>query len=143
MKSAWPQTAKRLGKLLTIADGDLPAGASVLRVKAVEASSAPDTVTRSSASSTDKEMFGWAHPRNCASLCVPGAGETRAGMGPSPFLPRGGIEREDLALAPLTVAPVSKFVRQRRHTPRAAEEDGPGSVHKPQESCSMDIRLQA
>src|SRR6267142_2258807 len=56
-----------LGKLLTIADGDLPAGASAyLRVKAVEALGrihAPESVSTLKRIVETKKMFGWMHPQ--------------------------------------------------------------------------------
>jgi len=132
-----------LGKLLTIADGDLPAGASAyLRVKAVEALGrihAPESVSTLKRIVETKKMFGWAHPQELR-IAAFQALEKLEPEWALAFLPRGGIEREDLALAPLTVAPVSKFVRQRRHTRVRLKRTVRAVCTNLKESCSMDIK---
>ena len=132
-----------LGKLLTIADGDLPTGASAyLRVKAVEALGrihAPESVSTLKRILETKKMFGWAHPQELR-IAAYQALEKLEPEWALAFLPRGGIEREDLALAPLTVQPVSKFVRQRRHTRVRLKKSVRAVCTNLKESCSMEIK---
>jgi hypothetical protein len=132
-----------LGKLLTIADGDLPAGASAyLRVKAVEALGrihAPESVSTLKRILETKKMFGWAHPQELR-IAAYQALEKLEPEWALAFLPKGGIEREDLALAPLTVQPVSKFVRQRRHTRVRLKKSVRAVCTNLKESCSMEIK---
>jgi len=132
-----------LGKLLTIADGDLPTGASAyLRVKAVEALGrihAPESVSTLKRILEGKKIFGWAHPQELR-IAAYQALEKLEPEWALAFLPRGGIEREDLALAPLTVQPVSKFVRQRRHTRVRLKKTIRAVCTNLKEGCSMEIK---
>src|SRR6266478_2159091 len=132
-----------LGKLLTIADGDLPTGASAyLRVKAVEALGrihAPESVSTLKRILETKKMFGWAHPQELRTAAYQALEKLEPEWALA-FLPRGGIEREDLALAPLTVQPVSKFVRQRRHTRVRLKKMIRAVCTNLKEGCSMEIK---
>src|SRR5438067_96377 len=108
-----------LGKLLTIADGDLPTGCGpYLRVKAVEALgriNAPESVSTLKRIAESKKVFGWLHPQELRIAALQ-ALEKLDPEWVGDFLPKSGIEREEYALAPLDVPVTSKFVRQRRHT---------------------------
>src|SRR5256714_11533136 len=108
-----------LGKLLTIADGDLPTGCGpYLRVKAVEALgriNAPESVSTLKRIAESKKVFGWLHPQELRIAALQ-ALEKLDPEWVGDFLPKSGIEREEYALAPLDVPLTSKFVRQRRHT---------------------------
>jgi hypothetical protein len=108
-----------LGKLLTIADGDLPTGGGpYLRVKAVEALgriNAPESVSTLKRIAESKRVFGWLHPQELRIAALQ-ALEKLDSDWVGEFLPKSGIEREEYALAPLDVPVTSKFVRQRRHT---------------------------
>ena len=108
-----------LGKLLTIADGDLPTGGGpYLRVKAVEALgriNAPESVSTLKRIAESKKVFGWLHPQELRIAALQ-ALEKLDPEWVGDFLPKSGIEREEYALAPLDVPLTSKFVRQRRHT---------------------------
>jgi len=108
-----------LGKLLTIADGDLPTGCGqYLRVKAVEALgriNAPESVSTLKRIAESKKVFGWLHPQELRIAALQ-ALEKLDPEWVAEFLPKSGIEREEYALAPLDVPVTSKFVRQRRHT---------------------------
>jgi hypothetical protein len=132
-----------LGKLLTIADGDLPAGASAyLRVKAVEALGrihAPESVSTLKRIVEAKKMFGWMHPQELR-IAAFQALEKLEPEWALAFLPKSGIEQEDLALAPLTVLPVSKFVRQRRHTRVRLKKTVRAVCTNLKEGCSMEIK---
>jgi len=132
-----------LGKLLTIADGDLPAGGAVyLRVKAIEALGrihAPESVTTLKRIAETKKMFGWFHPQELRIAAL------QALMKLDPewardFLPKSGVEREDLALAPLDVPANSKFVRQRRHTRVRLQKPLRAVSTNLKENCSFEIK---
>ena len=108
-----------LGRLLTIVDGDLPNGASpYLQVKAIEALGrihAPESISSLRRVIEAKKMFGWQHAQELRIAAL----QALIRLDPElarDFVGRYGIDRADLALAPLDVAPNSKFVRQRRHT---------------------------
>ena len=74
-----------LGRLLTIVDGDLPAGAApYLQVKAIEALGrihAPESITTLKRIVEAKKMFGWLHPQELAHRRAPGANGTGLGLG--------------------------------------------------------------
>jgi hypothetical protein len=132
-----------LGKLLTIADGDLPAGASAyLRVKAVEALGrihAPESVSTLKRIVEAKKMFGWMHPQELR-IAAFQALEKLEPEWALAFLPKSGIDQEDLALAPLTVLHVSRFVRQRRHTRVRLKKTVRAVCTNLKEGCSMEIK---
>jgi hypothetical protein len=106
-----------LGRLLTIADGDLPPGGGVyLRVKAVEALGriqAAEGVAALKRLAEAKKMFGWAEPQELRIAAVQ-ALEKLEPAWVRAFLPKSGLDMADLTLAPLDIAPNCKFVRQRR-----------------------------
>ncbi len=108
-----------LGKLLTIADGDLPTGCGqYLRVKAVEALgriNAPESVSTLKRIAESKKVFGWLHPQELRIAALQALEKLDAEW-VWEFLPKSGIEKEEYALAPLNIPVTSKFVRQRRHT---------------------------
>lgn len=132
-----------LARLLTIADGDLPTGgAEYLRVKAIEALGriqAPETLTTLKRIAEMKKMFSWTYPQELRIAALQ-ALEKLDPEWAHDFGPRSGIEKEDMALAPLDVAAQSRFVRQRRHQ-RVR-------LHKPvraisvnlKEACSLEIK---
>ena len=107
-----------LGKLLTIADGDLPVGGSeFLRVKAIEALGrihAPETLTTLKRIVETKKMFSWSYPQELR-IAAMQALEKLDPEWANEFGPKCGISEEDLTLAPLDVPAQSRFVRQRRH----------------------------
>jgi hypothetical protein len=108
-----------LGKLLTIADGDLPPGGTqYMRVKAIEALGrihAPESITTLKRIVESKKMFSWIHPQELR-IAATQALEKLDPEWVRDFSPRSGIEKEDLTLAPLEIPLRTKFVRQRRHT---------------------------
>jgi hypothetical protein len=132
-----------LGKLLTIADGDLPPGASpYLRVKAIEALGrihAPESVTTLKRVVESKKMFGWLHPQELR-IAAFQALEKLEPEWALAFLPKSGIEGEDLALAPLAIPQVSKFVRHRRHTRVRLRKTVRAVCTNLKEGCSMEIK---
>ncbi len=108
-----------LGRLMNIVDGDLPAGASpYLRVKAAEALGrihAPESVAALKRILEAKKVFGWTHPQELRIAALQ-ALEKLDPAWAREFLPKSGLTKSDLALAPSEIAVNSKFVRQRRHT---------------------------
>ena len=107
-----------LGRLLTIADGDLPEGAGpFVLLKAIEALGrihAPESITALKRIAESKKTFRWAHAQELRVAAL----QALVRLEPEwvrEFLPKSGLEPADLALAPLEVSSNSKFVRQRRH----------------------------
>jgi hypothetical protein len=107
-----------LGKLLTIADGDLPPGGGpYLRVKAIEALGriqAPESASTLKRLVEAKKVFGWVQPQELRIAAL----QALERLDPEwvrEFLPKSGIEHEEYTMAPLDVPVTSKFVRQRRH----------------------------
>jgi hypothetical protein len=132
-----------LGKLLTIADGDLPPGATpYLRVKAIEALGrihAPESVSTLKRIVESKKMFGWLHPQELRIAAF----QSLEKLDPDwalAFLPKSGIDSEDLALAPLAIPSASKFVRHRRHTRVRLRKSVRAVCTNLKESCSMEIK---
>ena len=107
-----------LGRLLTIADGDLPSGGGpYLRVKAIEALGrihAPESASTLKRLVEAKKVFGWVEPQEVRIAAL----QALEKLDPDwvhDFLPKSGIDKEDFTLAPLEIPVASKFVRQRRH----------------------------
>ena len=107
-----------LGRLLTIADGDLPSGGGpYLRVKAIEALGrihAPESASTLKRLVEAKKVFGWVEPQEVRIAAL----QALEKLDPDwvrDFLPKSGIDMEDFTLAPLEIPVASKFVRQRRH----------------------------
>jgi hypothetical protein len=108
-----------LGRLLTLADGDLPAGSSqFLRVKAIEALGrleAPESLSALKRILESRKVFRWAHAQELRIAAL----QVLEKMDPDwakEYLPVTGIEHNDLGLTPLDTQRNSIFVRQRRHT---------------------------
>ncbi len=107
-----------LGRLLTIADGDLPSGGGpYLRVKAIEALGrihASESASSLMRLVEAKKVFGWVEPQEVRIAAL----QALEKLDPDwvrDFLPKSGIDMEDFTLAPLEIPVASKFVRQRRH----------------------------
>ena len=108
-----------LGRLLTLADGDLPAGSGqFLRIKAIEALGrleAPESLSALKRILESRKVFRWAHAQELRIAAL----QVLEKMDPDwakEYLPVTGIEHNDLGLAPLDTQRNSIFVRQRRHT---------------------------
>jgi hypothetical protein len=132
-----------LGRLLTIVDGDMPTGGGpYLQVKAIEALGrihAPESTITLKRVVESKKMFGWVHPQELRIAAL------QALMGLEPdwardFVAKSGIDREDLALAPLDVIPNSKFVRQRRHTRVRLHKPVTAVSTNLKENCRLEIK---
>ncbi|HEY2456563.1 MAG TPA: hypothetical protein VGI13_04630 [Candidatus Acidoferrum sp.] len=132
-----------LGRLLTIADGDLPAGAApYLRVKAIEALG---RVNSSEAAPTLKrivearKMFGWVHPQELRIAALQVLGKLDPAWSRD-FQPKSGIEREELQLAPLDIPKNSRFVRQRRHTRVRLQKSVSAVSTNLKQNCRLEIK---
>jgi hypothetical protein len=132
-----------LGRLLTIVDGDLPVGAGpYLQVKSIEALGrihAPESTITLKRIVEAKKMFGWVHPQELRIAAL----QALAVLDPEwarDFVAKSGIDREDLALAPLDVIPNSKFVRQRRHTRVRLHKTVTAVSTNLKENCRLEIK---
>lgn len=132
-----------LGRLLTIVDGDLPAGGGpFLRVKAIESLgriNAPETVTTLKRIVETRKVFGWLHPQELRIAALQALDKLEPEWARQ-FLPKSGIEKDDMALAPLEVAPNCKFVRQRRHTRVRLQKPVRAVSTNLKEACSLEIK---
>ena len=132
-----------LGRLLTIADGDLPtAAAPYLRVKALEALGrlrAPESINTLRRIVEAKKIFGWVNPQELRIAAF----QALAKMDPEwarKFLPESGIEAEDLALEPLEIPAQSKFVRQRRHARIRLQKSVAAVSTNLKQNCRLEIK---
>jgi hypothetical protein len=132
-----------LGKLLTIADGDLPPGGGpYLRVKAIEALGriqAPESASTLKRLLEAKKVFGWAQPQELRIAAL----QALEKLDPDwvrDFLPKSGIDKEDLTLAPLEIPVASKFVRQRRHARVRLRKTVRAVCTNLKDTCSMEIK---
>jgi hypothetical protein len=132
-----------LGRLLTIVDGDLPAGAGTyLRVKAVEALGriqAPESAATLKRIVEAKRILGWLHPQELRIAAM----QALEKLDPSwalAFLSKSGLDRADLALAPLDVSANCKFVRQRRHVRVRLNKPVTAFSTNLKEACRLEIK---
>jgi hypothetical protein len=132
-----------LGRLLTIADGDLPADAApYLRVKALEALGrlrAPESSNTLRRIVEAKKIFGWANPQELRIAAF----QALAKMEPEwarKFLPESGIEASDLTLEPLEIPAESKFVRQRRHARIRLQKSVAAVSTNLKQNCRLEIK---
>jgi hypothetical protein len=132
-----------LGRLLTIVDGDLPPGAGIyLRVKAIEALGrihAPESVATLKRIVEAKKIFGWLQPHELR-IAAMQALEKLDPAWALTFFPKSGLDKADLALAPLDVAANCKFVRQRRHTRVRLNKPVTAVSTNLKEACRLEIK---
>jgi hypothetical protein len=132
-----------LARLLTIVDGDLPSGAAAyLRVKAVEALGrihAPEGAAALKRIVESRKIFGWIEPLELR-IAAMQALEKLDPAWAAQFLPKSGLDKADLTLAPLEVAPNCKFVRQRRHTRVRLNKPLTAFSTNLQEACRLEIK---
>jgi hypothetical protein len=132
-----------LGRLLTLVDGDLPAGAApFLRVKAIEALGrlrSPESTNALKRILEAKKLFGWVHPQEMRIAALQ-ALEKLEPEWVKEFMPISGIEQQDLRLAPLEVPQNSKFVRNRRHTRVKLQKPIAAVSTNLKQNCHLDIR---
>ena len=133
-----------LGRLLTLADGDLPNGAAAyLRVKAIEAlgrleaSASIPTLRRIVET---RKVFGWQYPQELRIAAL----QVLEKLQPEwvrEFLPKSGIESNEMAFAPLEIAVNSKFVRQRRHMRVRLQKNVSAVSTNLKQNCKLDIKM--
>jgi hypothetical protein len=132
-----------LGKLLTIADGDVPTGGGpYLRVKAIEALGriqAPESASTLKRLIEAKKVFRWVEPQELRIAALQ-ALEKIDPKWVRNYLAISGIDKEDFTLAPLDVPVTSKFVRQRRHTRVRLRKTVRAVCTNLKEGCSMEIK---
>lgn len=132
-----------LGRLLTIADGDLPNGAAeLLRIRAIEALGrihARETLTTLKRIVETKKMFTWAHAQEVR-IAAMQALEKLDPVWARGFWPKSGIHVEDLVLAPLEVPAESRFVRQRRHQRVRLQKPVRAICMNLKENCWLEIK---
>jgi hypothetical protein len=132
-----------LWRLLTLADGDLPAGAGpYLRVKAVEGLGrikAAESTNALKRILEARKIFGWVHPQELRIAALQ-ALEKLEPEWVQEYLPKSGIEQEDLKLAPLSVPRNSKFVRHRRHTRVRLQKSISAVSTNLKQNCRLDIK---
>ena len=132
-----------LGRLLTIVDGDLPAGAGpFLQVKAIEALGrihAPESINSLRRVVEAKKMFGWQHPQELRIAALQ-ALEKLDPEWAREFLPRSGLDKADLVLAPLEAVTNARFVRQRRHTRVRLQKTVVAVSTNLKQNCRMEIK---
>lgn len=132
-----------LGRLMNIVDGDLPAGAGAcLRVRAAEALgriNAPESIAALRRIVEAKKVFGWMHPQELR-IAAWQALEKLDPAWAREFLPKSGLDKADLALAPLAMAANSRFVRQRRHTRVRLTKPVTAVSLNLKENCRLEIR---
>ena len=132
-----------LGRLLTIADGDLPNGApEFLRVKAIEALGrihAPATLATLKRIVETKRTFTWGYAQELR-IAAMQALEKLDPKWAREFGPKSGINGEDLVLAPLDVPARSRFVRQRRHQRVRLQKPVRAICLNLKEDCWLEIK---
>ena len=132
-----------LGRLLTLADGDLPPGAGpYLRVKAVEGLGrikAPESASALKRILEARKILGWVHPQELRIAALQ-ALEKLEPEWVVEYLPKSGIEHDDLKLAPLPVPRNSKFVRHRRHTRVRFLKSISAVSTNLKQNCRLDIK---
>jgi hypothetical protein len=132
-----------VGRLMNIVDGDVPAGAGpFLRVRAAEALGrihAPESVAALKRVLAAKKVFGWAHPQELRIAALQ-ALEKLDPAWTREFLPKSGLSKADLTLAPLEVTANCKFVRQRRHTRVRLRKPVVAFSVNLKQNCRLEIR---
>jgi len=131
-----------LGKLLTIADGDLPPAAAVSARQSHRSTgenSCPRIGQHAEAPCRGEESV-WLGTAGGAAHCrAASSREARPGL-VSRLPAKSGIDKEDFTLAPLDIPATSKFVRQRRHTRVRLRKTVRAVCTNLKESCSMEIK---
>ncbi|HEY4980316.1 MAG TPA: hypothetical protein VII25_14195 [Candidatus Acidoferrum sp.] len=133
-----------LGRLLTIADGDLPAEAApYLRVKAIEALGRldlPECIPTLRRIVETRKVFGWQYAQELRIAAL----QVLEKLQPEwvkEFLPKSGIDQSEMSLAPLDIPLNSKFVRQRRHTRVRLTKVVSAVSTNLKNNCKLDIKM--
>jgi len=132
-----------LGRLLTLADGDLPTGAApFLRVKALEALGrlqAPESIHTLRRIVEARKIFGWENPQELRIAAFQALAKMDKEWA-NAFRPLGGFQTEDLALEPLEIPRQSKFVRQRRHARIRLQRSLTAISTNLKQNCQLEIK---
>ena len=132
-----------LGRLLTLADGDLPAGAApYMRVRAIEALGrlkAPESANALKRILEARKVFGWTHPQELRIAALQALEKIDTGWAED-YRPKSGIEQDDLRLAPLEVPHNSRFLRHRRHTRVRLQKSVSAVSTNLKQNCRLDIK---
>jgi hypothetical protein len=86
-----------------------------------------------------RKMFGWVHPQELRITALQ-ALEKLDPEWVKEYLPKSGIEQDDLRLAPLEVPQNSKFVRHRRHTRVRLQKSISAVSTNLKQNCKLDIK---
>jgi hypothetical protein len=133
-----------LGRLTNIIDGDLPTGSGpFLRVRAAEALGrihAPKSIAALKRVVESKKVFGWVHPQELRIAALQALEKLDLAW-TREFLPKSGLTKADLTLAPLEMAVNCKFVRQRRHTRVRLQKPVIAFSVNLTQNCRMEIRI--
>ncbi len=84
-------------------------------------------------------MFGWQHPQELRVAALQALMQMEPDWARE-FVAKSGIDREELALAPLDITPNSKFVRQRRHTRVRLHKPVTAVSTNLKETCRLEIK---
>jgi hypothetical protein len=132
-----------LGRLLNIADGDLPLHAApYLRVKAIEALGRLHALQAASTLKRiveTRKVLGWQHPQELRITAL----QVLEKLEPEwvrAFMPKSGIEQAEMVLGPLDMPVNSKFVRQRRHTRVRLQKVLPAVSTNLKQNCKLEIK---
>src|SRR5258708_25242849 len=132
-----------LGRLTNIIDGDLPAGSGpFFRVRAAAALGrihAPQSLAALKRIVESKKVFGWAHPQELRIAALQALEKLDLAW-TREFLPKSGLTKADLTLAPLEMAVNCKFVRQRRPTRVRLQKPVIAFSVNLSQNCRMEIR---
>ena len=132
-----------LGRLLTIADGDLPNDAApYLRLKALEALGrlrAPESIHTLRRIVEAKKIFGWANPQELRIAAFQALAKMDLEWARN-FFPESGIEAAELKLEPLETPTESKFVRQRRHARIRLQKSVAAVSTNLKQNCRLEIK---
>jgi hypothetical protein len=132
-----------LGRLLTIAEGDLPVDAApYLRIKALEALArlrAPESIHTLRRIVEAKKIFGWANPQELRIAAFQALAKMESEWAKK-FMPESGIDAQDLALEPLEIPVGSKFVRQRRHARIRLQKSVAAVSTNLKQNCRLEIK---
>ncbi len=132
-----------LGRLLCIADGDLPVAAGpFLRVKAVEALGrlqCPESINVLRRIVEAKQMWRWTQPHELRIAAMQVLQRLDSEWAEE-FLPQSGIDPQDLKVAPLDCEPASRFVRQRRYARTRLARPLPAVTTNLKDDCHFEIK---